>query len=143
MMRVLFVCYGNACRSQMADVIARQDARDVMTVDSAGLVPLGYVPELTTSTLEKNGYPAAGLRSKPISLEMWTAADLVVNMSGEPRERAFKDFAKVEDWEVEDPFGEDPAVYQRIFEEIRKRIAELTMRLRKKSKRRDPERTTV
>ena len=143
MMRVLFVCYGNACRSQMADVIARQDAADVMTVDSAGLVPLGYVPELTTSTLVKNGYSGVGLKSKPISREVWAAAQLVVNMSGEPREQAFKDFAKVEDWDVEDPFGEDPAVYRRIFEEIRERVAELAMRLRKKSKHRNPERTTV
>lgn len=127
----------------MADVIARQEAGDVMTVESAGLVPLGYIPELTTSTLAKNGFTAVGLRSKPISREMWDAADLVVNMSGEPRERAFKDFAKVEDWDVEDPFGENPAVYQRIFEEIRERIAEFTMRLREKSRSRGAERTTV
>jgi arsenate reductase len=127
----------------MADVIARQVASDVMTVDSAGLVPLGYVPELTTSTLEKNGYSAEGLESKPISREVWKAADLVINMSGEPRERAFKEFAKVEDWDVEDPFGEDPAVYQRIFEEIRERVAELAMRLREKSERAGQERTTV
>jgi arsenate reductase len=127
----------------MADAIARQEASDVMNVDSAGLVPLGYVPELTTSTLEKNGYSAAGLTSKPISREVWRAADLVVNMSGEPRERAFQEFAKVEDWEVEDPFGEDPEVYQRIFEEIRGRVLELAMQLRKKSKRASKERTTV
>jgi arsenate reductase len=127
----------------MADVIARREASDVMTVDSAGLVPLGYVPELTTSTLEKNGYSAKGLASKAISREVWEAADLVVNMSGETRDRAFREFAKVEDWEVEDPFGEDPAVYQRIFEEIRERVAELAMRLREKSERADQERTTV
>jgi arsenate reductase len=127
----------------MADVITRQEASDVMTVDSAGLVPLGYVPELTTDTLEKNGYSAEGLESKAISQEVWKAADLVVNMSGEPRERAFREFAKVEDWEVEDPFGEDPQVYQRIFEEIRGRVLELAMRIRKESKRTDHERTTV
>jgi protein-tyrosine-phosphatase len=68
---------------------------------------------------------------------------LVVNMSGEPRERAFREFAKVEDWEVEDPFGEDPEVYQRIFEEIRERVLELAMRLREKSNRAGQERTTV
>jgi protein-tyrosine-phosphatase len=127
----------------MADVIARHEASDVMNVDSAGLVPLGYVPGLTTSTLEKNGYSAEGLESKPISREVWQAADLVINMSGEPRERAFKEFAKVEDWDVEDPFGEDPEVYQRIFEEIRERVSELAMRLRKKSERAGQERTTV
>jgi protein-tyrosine-phosphatase len=127
----------------MADAIARREASGVMTVDSAGLVPLGYVPELTTSTLEKNGYSAEGLISKPISREVWKAADLVVNMSGEPRERAFREFAKVEDWDVEDPFGEDPEVYQRIFEEIRERVAGLAVRLRKKSERAGQERTTV
>jgi len=142
-MRVLFVCFGNACRSQMADAIARQEASDVMTVDSAGLIPLGYVPELTTSTLEKNGYSAEGLESKGISGEVWKAADLVVNMSGEPRERAFKEFAKVQDWDVEDPFGEDPQVYQRIFEVIWGRVLELAMQIHKESKRADHERTTV
>jgi protein-tyrosine-phosphatase len=127
----------------MADVIARHEASDVMNVDSAGLVPLGYVPDLTTSTLEKNGYPPVELKSKPISQEVWRAADLVVNMSGEPRERAFKEFEKVEDWEVEDPFGEDSEVYQRIFEEIRERVSELATRLRQKSKPAGQERTTV
>jgi arsenate reductase (thioredoxin) len=129
-MRVLFVCFGNACRSQMADAIARQDAADVMTVHSAGLLPLGYVPEMTTRTLEENGYPAEGLRSKGISRDVWEAADLVINMSGEAREQAFPEFVKVEDWEVEDPFGENPEVYQRICEEIQGRVAKLATRIR-------------
>jgi arsenate reductase (thioredoxin) len=127
----------------MADVIARQEASDVMTAASAGLFPLGYVPEMTKRTLEENGYSADGLESKPISPDAWEAADLVVNMSGEPRERAFLEFAKVEDWEVEDPFGEDAEVYARICDEIRERVVALATRLREKSKRIDPERTTV
>jgi arsenate reductase len=127
----------------MADVIARKDASDVMTVHSAGLLPLGYVPEMTTRTLEKNGYSAEGLRSKGISRDVWEAADLVINMSGETRERTFPEFAKVEDWEVEDPFGENPEVYQRICEEIRGRIAKLAARIREESKRMESERAKV
>jgi protein-tyrosine-phosphatase len=127
----------------MAEAIAHRDASDVITAQSAGLAPLGYVPEMTKRTLESNGYSAVGLVSKPILRDMWDAAELVVNMSGEPRERAFKEFEKVEDWEVEDPFGEDPAVYHRICEEIRERVTDLAARLREESKRTHSKRTTV
>ena len=34
--RVLFVCIGNACRSPMAEAIARQDADELLEVQSAG-----------------------------------------------------------------------------------------------------------
>jgi len=61
-------------------------------------------------------------------------ADLVINMSGYPRARAFArcDWHKVEDWDVEDPYGSDPQVYQRIFEDIRTRIETLAARLRER-----------
>jgi protein-tyrosine-phosphatase len=39
------------------------------------------------------------------------------------------DWTKVEDWDVEDPFGADPSVYQEIFEDIRTRIEALIARL--------------
>lgn len=129
--RVLFVCIGNSCRSPMAEAIARKVASDVMEVASAGLAPLGYVAELTTRTLEANGYSAEGLSSKPIAREAWNKADLIVNMSGRPRGQAFQQFEKVEDWDVEDPYGENAEIYQRIFEEIEKRVERLAGRLRK------------
>ncbi len=64
--------------------------------------------------------------------EEWSATDLVINMSGYPKQRAFprSEWHKVEDWDVEDPYGADPLVYQRIFEDIRTRIESLTARLR-------------
>jgi protein-tyrosine-phosphatase len=51
-------------------------------------------------------------------------------MSGRPKRRVFPDFGKVEDWEVEDPYGEDGEVYQRIFEVITRRVSVLAERLR-------------
>ena len=129
--RVLFVCIGNSCRSPMAEAIARAVASDVMEVASAGLAPLGYVAELTTRTLKANGYSAQGLSSKPIARELSDKADLIVNMSGRPRGLAFQQFEKVEDWDVEDPYGENAEIYQRILEEIEKRVESLAERLRK------------
>ena len=132
-LRVLFVCIGNSCRSPMAESIALRDAADLFRTASAGLNPLGVVQRLTLQTLEANGYPTDGLYSKPILRDAWADADLVINMSGYPRERAFPraDWHKVEDWEVEDPYGSSPEVYQRIFDNIRTRIESLATRLRR------------
>ncbi len=129
---MLFVCVGNACRSPMAESIARSIAADVIVPSSAGVYPLGEVPALTRQTLVKNGYPIEGLGSKPILREDWQAAELVINMSGMDRERIFTDASKVEDWDVADPYGADPALYQRIMVEIEERVRGLTERLRRK-----------
>ena len=128
--KVLFVCLGNACRSPMAEAIASRIAADVMEASSAGLTPLGRVELLTTQTLVRNGYRPDGLESKPIALEASQTADLIINMSGWPKEIAFGDPAKVENWQVEDPYGADAELYQRIFEDIEMRVAELADRLR-------------
>jgi protein-tyrosine-phosphatase len=122
---------GNACRSPMAESIARRDAADVIEPLSAGLSPLGFLPALTTQTLVNNGNSADTLISTSITRDVWDAADVVINMSGVPKERAFPDHQKVEDWDVQDPYGGDPALYQTIHEDIRRRIVLLADRLRK------------
>lgn len=128
--KVLFICIGNACRSPMAESIARYDAADVMDVSSAGLVPLGYIPQMTSDTLTRNGYSTDALKSKSISTESWNDAEIIINMSGTPRERAFPEYEKVEDWMVEDPYGADAHLYQTIFESIRRRVQQLAEELR-------------
>ena len=129
---VLFVCFGNACRSPMAEAIARMDAGDAIEPASAGLYPLGEIPSHTQEALKRNGYSADGLASKRITPDAWERADLVINMSGRMRELEFEDYQKVEDWDVEDPYGEAPATYQRILEEIKGRVRNLAQRLRQK-----------
>jgi len=130
--RVLFICIGNSCRSPMAESIARRDSSHIFDCGSAGLTPLGVVQKETIATLQSNGYPVENLISNAISKDDWGAADLVINMSGYAKQRAFprSEWHKVEDWPVEDPYGCDPTVYQRIFEDIRTRIESLTARLR-------------
>jgi arsenate reductase (thioredoxin) len=129
-MRVLFVCIGNACRSPMGEAIARKDAGDVIEASSAGLYPMGMIPEMTQTTLERNGYSADGLRSKGLREIAAEDVDQVVNLSGYERAQALEKFVHVENWEVSDPYGADEATYQRILEEIRGRVKELAQRLR-------------
>jgi TonB family protein len=130
--RVLFVCVGNACRSPMAEAIARIDVPDIIEAFSAGLAPIGFVPWLTKLTLRRNRYWVEGLQPKSISPEVWEQADIIINMTGRPREQAFREYSKVEDWEIEDPFDGDLDTYQQVFEKIRLRFADLGEECRQK-----------
>jgi protein-tyrosine-phosphatase len=119
----------------MAEAIARYDAADVIDASSAGLSPLGSIPELTKQTLKHNGYTAEGLCSDRMTLEAYEIADIVINMTGKQREDAFPEPAfmshdKIEDWIVRDPFGSDADTYQRVFEGIQRRVGQLAKALR-------------
>lgn len=116
----------------MAEAIARYDAADVIHASSAGLSPLGSIPELTKQTLKDNGYSADGLTSDKMTHEACDAADIIINMTGRPNEEAFAHHEKVEDWIVRDPYGEDFETYQRVFEGIQRRVAQLAEGLREK-----------
>ena len=131
---VLFVCFGNACRSPMAEAIAKGEAAEVIEAASAGLYPLGEIPLHTREALKQNGYSAEGLASKRIAPDAWKRADLVINLSGRLRELEFEEYEKVQDWDVGDPYGEDAATYQRILEDIRGRVRDLAQRLREEQR---------
>jgi len=128
--RVLFVCIGNACRSPMAEAIARKEANDVIEASSAGFYPMGMIPEMTQTILERNGYSANGLQSKGLREIVSEGINLVVNLSGYTRAQSLEKFTQVENWEVSDPYGADEATYQRILEEIRGRVRDLAQRFR-------------
>ena len=135
--RVLFVCIGNACRSPMAESIARRDASDIIEPSSAGLYPLGHIAGPTIDVLTANDYSVEGLASKSISREAVQRADLIVNLSGGPIEHLFssgpsqlREGQHLETWEVSDPYGEGAGTYQRILEELETRVAQLATRLR-------------
>ena len=114
----------------MAESIALREASDIIEPFSAGLFPLGYIPPPTQQTLQNNGYSFEGLSSKPISRDAWDNADLIINLSGERCDPFFDHSEKVEDWDVADPIGRDPEIYQQILEQIADRVRLLAERLR-------------
>jgi len=116
----------------MAEAILRQDAGDQIEASSAGLFPLGFVPEMTLETLKRNGYSTEGLRSKPIDNNLLSKMDLVLNLSGyDNNDVALRGAVRIEEWPVADPFGEDGAVYQKTLEEIQGRVGDLLARLQR------------
>jgi arsenate reductase (thioredoxin) len=126
---VLFVCYGNCVRSQMAEAIARHCASDVIAPESAGLKPLGFIDKTAKAVLEQEGISMEGQFSKGLHSHAIARADLIVNMSGVPGESLFKGSA-FEDWPIADPFGEDMETHRRICDDIEARIKALAERLR-------------
>ena len=132
--KVLFLCIGNACRSQMAEAIARHMASDVIEPSSAGLVPFGMIPGTTLAVLRELGISADGQCSKPLRPEDMSAADVVINMTGRCGTSIFTEpVAWIEDWDVGDPYGFNLAVYREIRDRIEERVDELARRLRERA----------
>lgn len=64
--KVLFLCTGNSCRSQMAEAFLRQLAGDRFEVFSAGLQPAAIHP-LTYKVMAEKDLDLAGQRSKSVN----------------------------------------------------------------------------
>jgi len=129
-LNVLFVCIGNSCRSPLAEAIARHTASDVIAASSAGLSPLGRIQDSTRKVLLERGFPVDGQFSKSLHDDtLLQPADLIINMSGYQGESFFAG-RNYEDWDVEDPYGEDMETYRRICDDIEARVADLAARIR-------------
>lgn len=128
--RVVFICVGNSCRSQFAEAFARKIAPDVIDPSSAGLSPFGRIAEPTISVGAEFGLSFDGQSSKGFRPEDLARADLIVNMTGIDSPGLFETTRPVVDWNVADPFGEDPAVYRRIAAEIEARVLLLAAEIR-------------
>jgi arsenate reductase (thioredoxin) len=130
--KVLFVCIGNSCRSQMGEALARHLASDVMEPSSAGLAPLGEIAHLTEMVLQERGVPIDGQYSKGLDEMGSEEAEIIVNMTGTPgRAVLLGSKARVEDWPVGDPYGEDIDRHRRVCSEIERRVTDLADCLRR------------
>jgi len=127
--KVLFVCYGNSCRSQMAEALAKHLAADVIDAQSAGISPLGQIAQSTREVLLEHGIRIDGQFSKFLTDRSLADPDLIVNSSGLPGQSLFAGNA-FEDWDVEDPYGDDMETYRRICDDIEGRVRDLAERLR-------------
>lgn len=116
--KILFICIGNSCRSQIAEALARHMFPDLIEAESAGLAPLGTVAGETLSALEERGIRAEGLYSKGIpDVAAFFEPEIVVNISGHQVEGYFP-HTKTLDWEIRDPYGSDPELFRQITNEI-------------------------
>lgn len=129
--RVLFVCVGNSCRSQMAEGFARTYGSDVMVAASAGLYPAPSVARLTREVMAAKNIDLNQHFPKSLSEVDFPSYDVVVNLSGYmlPIDTP----ARVLHWEVDDPIGENKQVYERIAGQVEMLVMQLVLELRKQA----------
>lgn len=126
--KVLFVCIGNSCRSQMAEGFAKAYGHDVLEVHSAGLSPAMIVQDETFQTMTERGVKLEGQFPKGIEMMVREPFDVVVNMSGDvlPKMNA----ARILEWKVRDPIGRSDEIYQEVAEQIERMVKGLIAELR-------------
>lgn len=129
--RVLFVCIGNACRSQMAEAFARTYGSDVLVPASAGLSPAAYVAGDTVHAMEEKGINIRDHFPKTIRNLGRTQFDLVINMSGFGIPETLTGAAEVRAWDVEDPVSMSYDDHCGIRDEIEKLVMTLVLELRR------------
>ena len=121
--RVLFVCLGNSCRSQMAEGFARLYGDDVIIAASAGLTPAFSVAPDTMRAMHEKNIDLRDHFPKSIRQLGRSQFDLAINMSGVVLPPTVA--AKIRDWDVADPVAMDYDEHC----EVRDTIEQLVMRL--------------
>jgi len=127
--KVLFVCIGNCCRSQMAEGFANHYGKDVLIATSAGLAPTPVVAQETIQTmLDKNIDISHHYPKKFDPLEA-KEMDLIVNISGFVLPGKLQ--VTEEKWTVVDPYGESMEVYAESANDLERRVMGVILRLRR------------
>jgi len=118
-MRLLFVCVGNSCRSQMAEGIARSLGHDAA---SAGTHPASEVSPNAIKVLQSRGLSTEHLHPKLIDDIDWQSYDMIVSMGcgvNCPMIRIDQD------WGLDDPVGQPMEVFETCADIIEERIKSL------------------
>ncbi|WP_461395710.1 arsenate reductase ArsC [Deferrisoma sp.] len=128
--RVLFLCTGNSCRSQMAEGWLRHLGGDRYEVFSAGTRPQGLNPR-AVRVMAEAGVDISGHTSDPVEKYLGEDFDLVVTVCGGAKESCPVFVGRVKDrqhWPFDDPAEaagteeEVMAVFRRVRDEIRARV---------------------
>ncbi len=129
--RVLFLCVGNTCRSQMAEGFARSYGVDKVDIKSAGTHAFGVVNGLSTESMAEIGIDISTQSSDQFTLDMIDWADIVVTLGCcKADELCPADFqGRKLDWPIADPFGGPSDMMERVRNDIDRRVKGLLVEL--------------
>lgn len=103
-MKLLFLCTGNACRSQIAEGWAHHFGGDWLEVASAGIVAHGKNPR-AIAVMREAGVDISGQESTKLNDDMLASADYLVTVCGHADEQCpvLPAGMRKEHWPLDDP----------------------------------------
>ena len=125
---VLFVCVHNAGRSQMAAGLLKLRSDGRVNVRSAGSLPADQINPAVIEAMEEVGVDMGEAFPKPLTDEVVRAADVVITMGCGDACPIYPG-KKYEDWELEDPAGQDVDAVRKIRDEIDTKVQYLIAEL--------------
>lgn len=103
--RILFLCTGNAARSQMAEGLANGFHGDVVEAVSAGSRPAGWVHPAAVQAMASIGIDISSATSKGAEQFLAEPFDLVVTVCDSAAKDcpSWPNASRIEHWPIEDP----------------------------------------
>ena len=138
MLKLMFLCTGNSCRSQMAEGFAREAGKGIIEPYSAGLKPAG-MNEKAERVMEEIGIDISKQTSKAIDEKLLKQMDIVITLCDNAAESCPWTPPEIKriHWSLEDPAkatGSEEEVmneFRRIRDEIEQRVKNLVEEVRK------------
>lgn len=121
---VLFVCVHNAGRSQMAAAYLEQIAGDRIRVLSAGTDPASAINPVVVTAMAEKGIDLHTAHPKLLTDQVASEADVVITMGCGDACPVYPGRRR-EDWELDDPAGQDLETVRRIRDDIEARVNHL------------------
>lgn len=130
MQRVLILCTGNSCRSQMAEALWRSLGDGEWETGSAGSNPSGFIHPIAVRVMQERGIDISEARSKSLDEFRDKRFDLVVTVCDNAKASCpvFTGATETLHWPFDDPAkaegSEDDqlAVFRRVRDEIEHKI---------------------
>ena len=128
LMRVLFVCYGNSCRSPMAEAIfnTRMSGKGHSAI-SAGLNPAEIIQPGTLEVLSEGGFATDGLSPRLVTDKLMDSSDMVIAMDDWVADQL--EGRANEIWDIPDPYRNPIDSYRRTRDILIGKIDELITNL--------------
>ncbi len=104
MKKILFLCTGNLCRSQIAEGLANSILDSSYNIESAGTEAHGVNPN-AIATLKEIGIDISNYKSKSIHLDELNRFDLVITLCGDAKDKCpiLNKGVKHIHWDLKDP----------------------------------------
>jgi arsenate reductase len=144
MIKAMFLCTGNSCRSQMAEGFARELGKGLIEPYSAGLIAAGVNPR-ATRVMKEAGIDISKQKSEEIDENLLRTMDIVITLCGNAEESCPYTPPEIKriHWPIKDPVGtigtEEDIMreFRRARDEIKKKMLELINSLKTKGGSRD------